>query len=107
MAKIKEILFTDEDKVQNDEFATKRECIYFVGMIISLFLNLVVIIFLTASMAICEKLVQIVVDDREKIEALVEDNDYYYTESLRYKMMYEDLYETYVYPNEREEMSND
>lgn len=103
MKKIKEILFTDEASVPEDEFTTKREKIYFIGMIVGAFTALWLVLFFMVSMAVNEKLVDIVVSDKKEINTLLEDKDYYYSESLRYKMMYEDLYEMYVYPQIQEE----
>nr|DAG31322.1 MAG TPA: hypothetical protein [Caudoviricetes sp.] len=103
MKKIKEILFTDEASVPEDEFATKREKIYFIAMITVLLITLWLVLFLAISMAVNEKLVDIVTSDKKEINTLLEDRDYYYDESLRYKMMYEDLYEMYVYPQIQEE----
>lgn len=103
MKKIKEILFTDEASVPDDEFATKREMFYFLGMIVGVFVSVFAILFAAITMSMCEDLVGVVQTSKAEINRLSSLNDYYSGEAIRYKMMYEDLYELYVYPQIQEE----
>ena len=43
--KLKKIFFTDEDEVQGDDFATKREMFYFAGMMVGVFVSIFAILF--------------------------------------------------------------
>ena len=107
MSKIKEklrkIFFTDEDEVQGDDFATKRERFYFVGMIVGILVSILVILFAAITMSMCEDLVDVIQTDKTEISRLKNLNDYYSGEATRYKMMYENLYDIYVLPQEQKE----
>lgn len=91
--KIKGWFLTDEDFEEDDDFATKKEFWYFIGMctgwMIVVFLGLLT----WAFMAMSTDLAQRVQEQESQIDNLT-------YESVRYKMMYEDLYNTYVYPQE-------
>lgn len=101
--KIKKILFTDENEVQEDDFTTKREMIYFVGMVTSIFILVLTIMFTTMTMSMCRDLVNVVESDKAEINKLEDLNNFYSGEMARYKMMYEDLYDIYVFPQEQKE----
>lgn len=101
--KIKKILFTDENEVQEDGFTTKREMIYFIGMVTSILILVLTIMFTTIIMSMCKDLVNVVESDKTEISKLEDLNNFYSSEMARYKMMYEDLYDMYVYPQEQRE----
>ena len=101
--KLIEMFFTDEDEVQGDDFATKREMFYFVGMIVGIFVSIFVILFAAITISMCKDLVGMVQADKAEINKLEDLNNYYSGEAVRYKMMYEDLYDIYVFPQEQEE----
>ena len=107
MSKIKEklrkIFLTDESEVQSDGFATKREMFYFVGMIVGVFVSTFAILFAAITMSMCEDLVGVVQTDKTEINRLGDLNNYYSVEAARYKMMYEDLYDVYIFPQEQKE----
>ena len=101
--KLKKIFFTDEDEVQGNDFATKREKFYFVGMIVGVFVSIFVLLFAAITMSMCEDLVDVIQTNEAEINRLEDLNDYYSGEATRYKMMYEDLYDIYVLPQEQNE----
>ena len=101
--KLKKMFFTDEDEVQGDDFATTRGMFYFVGMIVGIVVSIFVILFAAITMSICEDLVDIIQTDKAEINRLGDLNDYCSGEAARYKMMYEDLYDIYVFPQEQKE----
>ena len=101
--KLKKIFFTDEDEVQGDDFATKREMFYFVGMIVGIFVSIFVILFAAITISMCEDLVDVIKTDKVEINRLGDLNDYYSGEAAKYKMMYEDLYDVYVFPQKQKE----
>ena len=101
--KLKKIFFTDEDEVQGDDFATKREMFYFVGMMVGIFVSIFAILFTVITISMCKDLVGVVQADKAEINKLEDLNNYYSGEAVRYKMMYEDLYDIYVFPQEQEE----
>ena len=101
--KLKKIFFTDEDEVQGDNFATTRGMFYFVGMIVGIFVSTFVILFAAITMSMCEDLVDVIQTDKAEINRLEDLNDYYSREAAKYKMMYEDLYDVYVFPQEQKE----
>ena len=101
--KLKEIFFTDEYEVQDNDFATKREMFYFVGMMVGVFVSIFVILFAAITMSICEDLVGGIQTDKAEINRLGYLNDYYSGEAAKYKMMYEDFYDTYVSSQEQKE----
>ena len=101
--KLKKMFFTDEDEVQGDDFATTRGIFYFVGMIVGIFVSIFVILFAAITISMCEDLVDVIKTDKVEINRLEDLNDYYSGEAAKYKMMYEDLYDVYVFPQEQKE----
>lgn len=101
--KLKKIFFTDEDEVQGDDFATKREMFYFVGMIVGILVSILVILFAAITMSMCEDLVGVIRADKAEIDRLGYLNNYHSGEAAKYKMMYEDLYDIYVSSQEQKE----
>ena len=101
--KLKKIFFTDEDEVQGDDFTTKREMFYFAGMMVGVFVSIFAILFTVITISMCKDLVGMVQADKAEINKLEDLNNYYSGEAVRYKMMYEDLYDIYVFPQEQEE----
>lgn len=97
MKKIKEKiegwLLTDEDFREDDSFATKKEFWYFIGMCSGWMVAVFIGLFACAFMAMSDDLVGRIEDQERQIDNLT-------YESTRYKMMYEDLYNTYIYPQE-------
>ena len=91
--KLKEIFFTDEDEVQDNDFATKREMFYFVGMMVGVFVSILASLFTVITISMCKDLVGMVQADKAEINKLEDLNNYYSGEAVRYKMMYEDLYD--------------
>ena len=102
--KLKKIFFTDEDEVQGDEFATKREMFYFIGMMVGILISTFVILFAAITMSMCEYLVDVIQIDKNEINRLRYLNDYYSEEATKYKVMYKDLYDIYVFPQEQKEV---
>ena len=103
MKKIKGWLLTDEDFGEDESFATKKEFWYFIGMCSGWMIAVFVGLFAWAFMAMSNDLVGRIEDQERQIDNLT-------YESTRYKMMYEDLYNTYIYPQEagyKEENSNE
>ena len=86
-------LITDEDIVADDDFQTKKEFWYFIGMCTGWMIVVVLGLLTWALMAMSIDLVQRVQEQEAQIDNLT-------YESARYKMMYEDLYNTYIYPQE-------
>ena len=93
----------NEDFEENDGFATKKEILYFIGMysgwVVAITLGLFAWIFMTMS----GDLVSRIKDQEREIDNLTR-------KSTRYKTMYEDLYNTYIYPQEQgyeEEIQNE
>ena len=101
--KLKKIFFTDEDEVQGDDFATKREMFYFVGMIVGILVSRLGIWLGAMTMSIWEDLVCVIQADKAEIDRLGYLNNYHSEEAAKYKMMYEDLYDIYVFPQEQKE----
>lgn len=99
--KLKKIFFTDKDEVKGDEFATKREIFYFIGMMAGIFVSTFVILFAAITMSMCEDLVDVIQTDKTEMSRLKSLNDYYSGEAAKYKVMYEDLYDIYVFPQEQ------
>ena len=93
MKKIKGWLLTDEDFGEDESFATKKEFWYFIGMCSGWMIAVFVGLFAWAFMAMSSDLVGRIEDQERQIDNLT-------YESTRYKMMYEDLYNTYIYPQE-------
>lgn len=91
--KIKGWFLTDEDFKEDDDFATKKEFWYFIGMCTGWMIVMVLGLLTWAFMAMSTDLAQRVQEQESQIDNLT-------YESVRYKMMYEDLYNTYVYPQE-------
>ena len=91
--KIKGWFLTDEDFGEDEDFATKKEFWYFIGMctgwMIVVVLGLLTWVFMTMSIDLAQRV--------QEQESQIDNLTY---ESVRYKMMYEDLYDTYVYPQE-------
>ena len=101
--KIKGWFLTDGDFGEDGDFQTKKEFWYFAGMcsgwIIVVVLGLLTWVFIDMS----TNLAQRVQEQESQIDSLT-------YEYVRYKMMYEDLYNTYIYPQEagyKEENSNE
>lgn len=92
--KIKGWFFTDEDFEEYESFATKKELLYFIGMCSGWMIAVVLGLFAWAFIAMSGDLVGRIEDQERQIDNLT-------YESTRYKMMYEDLYNTYVYPQEQ------
>ena len=86
-------LITDEDIAEDDDFQTKKEFWYFIGMCSGWMIAVVLGLFAWAFMAMSNDLVGRIEDQERQIDNLT-------YESTRYKMMYEDLYNTYIYPQE-------
>ena len=93
MKKIKGLFLTDKDFGKDEEFATKKEFWYFIGMCSGWIIAVFVGLFAWAFMAMSSDLVSRIEDQERQIDSLT-------YESTRYKMMYEDLYNTYIYPQE-------
>ena len=93
MKKIKGWLLTDKDFGKDEEFATKKEFWYFIGMCSGWMAAVFIGLFAWAFMAMSSDLVSHIEDQERQIDNLTD-------ESTRYKMMYEDLYNTYIYPQE-------
>lgn len=91
--KIKGWFLTDEDFEEDDDFTTKKEFWYFIGMCIGWMIVVILGLLTWAFMAMSTDLVQRVQEQEAQIDNLT-------YESVRYKMMYEDLYNIYVYPQE-------
>ena len=91
--KIKGWLLTDEDIMEDDDFQTKKEFRYFIGMCSGWVIAVFVGLFAWSFMAMSGDLVSRIEDQERQIDNLT-------YESTRYKMMYEDLYNTYIYPQE-------
>ena len=91
--KIKGWFLTDKDFEEDDDFATKKEFWYFIGMCTGWMIVVVLGLLTWALMAMSIDLVQRVQEQEAQIDNLT-------YESARYKMMYEDLYNTYIYPQE-------
>lgn len=94
MKKIKGWLLTDEDIMEDDDFQTKKEFWYFIGMCSGWMIAVVLGLFAWAFMAMSNDLVGRIEDQERQIDNLT-------YESTRYKMMYEDLYNTYIYLQEQ------
>ena len=92
--KIKGWLLTDEDFGEDESFATKKEFLYFIGMCSGWMIIVVLGLFTWAFMVMSGDLVSRIEDQERQIDNLT-------YESARYKMMYEDLYNTYIYPQEQ------
>ena len=94
MRKIKEWFSANEDFGGDDDFVTKKEILYFIGMysgwVVAITLGLFAWIFMTMS----GDLVSRIKDQEKEIDNLTR-------KSTRYKTMYEDLYNTYIYPQEQ------
>ena len=93
MKKIKGLFLTDKDFGKDEDFATKKEFWYFIGMCGGWMVAIFVGLFAWAFMAMSNDLVGRIEDQERQIDNLT-------YESTRYKMMYEDLYNTYIYPQE-------
>ena len=93
MKKIKGWLLTDEDFGEDESFATKKEFWYFIGMCSGWMVAVFIGLFAWAFMAMSSDLVGCIEDQERQIDNLI-------YESVRYKMMYEDLYNTDIYPQE-------
>lgn len=93
MKKIKGWLLTDKDFGKDDDFVTKKEFWYFIGMCTGWMIVVVLGLLTWALMAMSIDLVSRIEDQERQIDNLT-------YESTRYKMMYEDLYNTYIYPQE-------
>lgn len=93
MKKIKGWLLTDKDFGKDEDFATKKEFWYFIGMCTGWMIVVVLGLLTWALMAMSIDLVSRIEDQERQIDNLT-------YESTRYKMMYEDLYNTYIYPQE-------
>ena len=91
--KIKGWFLTDEDFGKDEDFATKKEFWYFIGMCSGWMIVVVLGLLTWALMAMSIDLVQRVQEQEAQIDNLT-------YESVKYKMMYEDLYNTYIYPQE-------
>ena len=94
MKKIKGWFLTDEDFGKDEDFATKKEFWYFIGMCTGWMIVVVLGLLTWALMAMSIDLVQRVQEQEAQIDNLT-------YESVKYKMMYEDLYNTYIYPQEQ------
>ena len=92
--KIKGWFLTDEDFGKDEDFATKKEFWYFIGMCSGWMVAIFVGLFAWAFMAMSNDLVGRIEDQERQIDNLT-------YKSIRYKTMYEDLYNTYVYPQEQ------
>lgn len=77
----------------NEDFTTKKELWYFIGMCTGWMIVVVLGLLTWALMAMSIDLVQRVQEQEAQIDNLT-------YESVKYKMMYEDLYNTYIYPQE-------
>ena len=93
MKKIKGLFLTDKDFGKDEDFATKKEFWYFIGMCSGWMVAVFVGLFAWAFMAMSDDLVGRIEDQERQIDNLT-------YESTRYKTMYEDLYNTYIYPQE-------
>ena len=91
--KIKGWFLTDEDFGEDEDFATKKEFWYFIGMCSGWMVAVFIGLFAWAFMAMSDDLVGRIEDQERQIDNLT-------YEPTRYKMMYEDLYNTYIYPQE-------
>ena len=63
--------------------------------------SIFVILFAAITMSMCEDLVDVIQTDKTEISRLKNLNDYYSGEAAKYKVMYEDLYDIYVFPQEQ------
>ena len=77
----------------NEDFTTKKEFWYFIGMCTGWMIVVVLGLLTWALMAMSSDLVQRVQEQEAQIDNLT-------YESVKYKMMYGDLYNTYVYSQE-------
>ena len=77
----------------NEDFTTKKEVWYFIGMCTGWMIVVVLGLLTWALMAMSIDLVQRVQEQEAQIDNLT-------YESVKYKMMYEDLYNTYIYSQE-------
>lgn len=97
MKKIKEKiegwLLTDEDFGEDENFATKKEFWYFIGMCSGWMIAVFIGLFAWVFMAMSNDLAGRIEDQKRQIDNLT-------YEFIRYKTMYEDLYNTYIYPQE-------
>lgn len=93
MKKIKGWFLTDEDFGKDEDFATKKEFWYFIGMCSGWMVAVFIGLFAWTFMAMSSDLVSCIEDQERQINNLT-------YESVRYKTMYEDLYNTYIYPQE-------
>lgn len=93
MKKIKGLFLTDKDFGKDEDFATKKEFWYFIGMCSGWMVAVFVGLFAWAFMVMSSDLVGRIEDQERQIDNLT-------YKSTRYKMMYEDLYNTYIYPQE-------
>ena len=93
MKKIKGLFLTDKDFGKDEDFATKKEFWYFIGMCSGWMVAVFVGLFAWAFMVMSSDLVGRIEDQERQIDNLT-------YESTRYKTMYEDLYNTYIYPQE-------
>ena len=94
MKKTKGLFLTDEDFGEDEDFATKKEFWYFIGMCSGWMIAVFVGLFAWAFMAMSSDLVSRIEDQERQIDNLT-------YESTRYKMMYEDLYNMYIYLQEQ------
>ena len=78
----------------NEDFTTKKEFWYFIGMCSGWMIAMFIGLFAWAFMTMSSDLVSHIEDQERQIDNLT-------YESVRYKMMYEDLYNTYIYPQEQ------
>ena len=78
----------------NEDFTTKKEFWCFIGMCTGWMIVVVLGLLTWALMAMSGDLVQRVQEQEAQIDNLT-------YESVKYKMMYEDLYNTYIYPQEQ------
>ena len=93
MKKIKGWFLTDEDFGKDEDFATKKEFWYFIGMCSGWMVAVFMGSLAWAFMAMSDDWVS----GGEGQERQIDNLTY---ESVRCKMMYEDLYNTYIYPQE-------
>lgn len=77
----------------NEDFTTKKEFWYFIGMCTGWMIAMFIGLFAWALMAMSSDLVSRIEDQERQIDNLT-------YESVKYKMMYGDLYNTYVYSQE-------
>lgn len=87
--RIKNLLFTDEVEQDTGDFATTKELVYFCIMSTFIAISIVIGIYAYTVTIMTNDLVERVQTQELTIDGLQRD-------AAQYKMMYEDIYQTYV-----------